>query len=112
MPKPTAANHRRLLSQEMLLPPGVTPPGSRGTILGAALRLFAERGYAGTPVRAIAKATGRQPATMYTHYPSKEHILAMLTELAHAEHHRRLKSALQDSGSDPAAPTSGGRSEE
>jgi AcrR family transcriptional regulator len=101
MPRPSAALHRRLLSEEMLLPPGVTPPGSRGVILGAALRLFAERGYGGTSVRDIAKATGIQPATMYSHYPSKEHVLSELIKIGHEEHHRRLRVALQDAGTDP-----------
>ncbi len=101
MPKPSASLHRRLLSEEMLLPPGVTPPGSRGVILGAALRLFADHGYGGTSVRDIAKATGIQPATMYAHYPSKEHILSELIRLGHEEHHRRLRAALLDAGSDP-----------
>lgn len=101
MTRPSAALHRRLLTEEMLLPPGVTPPGSRGVVLGAALRLFAEHGYGGTSVRDIAKATGIQPATMYAHYPSKEHVLSELVKIAHDEHHRRLKAALQDAGNDP-----------
>ena len=101
MSRPNAGLHRRLLAEEMLLPPGVTPPGSRGVVLGAALRLFAEHGYGGTSVRDIAKETGIQPATMYAHYPSKEHVLSELIKIAHDEHHRRLKAALQDAGSDP-----------
>jgi AcrR family transcriptional regulator len=101
MARPSAALHRRLLSEEMLLPPGVTPPGSRGVILGAALRLFAEHGYGGTSVRDIAKATGIQPATMYSHYPSKEHVLSELIKIGHEEHHRLLCVALQESAPDP-----------
>jgi hypothetical protein len=64
----TAQIHRRLAAEEILLPPGVTPAGSRGVILSVALRLFAEHGFGGTSVRDIAKETGLQPATMYAHY--------------------------------------------
>lgn len=96
-----AQSHRRLAAEEILLPPGMTPPGSRGVILGVALRLFAEHGFGGTSVRDIAKAAGVQPATMYAHYPSKEHVLAELIRIGHEEHHRRMRAALLETRSDP-----------
>jgi AcrR family transcriptional regulator len=52
-----------------------SPPSdltARATIREAALRLFAERGYAGTSVRDIASAAGVSPALLFHHYGSKE----------------------------------------
>ena len=97
----TTQSHRRLAAEEILLPPGMTPAGSRGVILSVALRLFAEHGFGGTSVRDIAKEAGLQPATMYAHYPSKEHVLAELIRIGHEEHHRRMRAALLESKSDP-----------
>jgi AcrR family transcriptional regulator len=98
----TAALHRRLAAEEILLPPGTTPRGSRGVVLGVALRLFAERGYGGTSVRDIAKEAGIQPATMYAHYPSKEHVLAELVKVGHEEHQRHLREAMLETSAEPA----------
>lgn len=95
--------HRRLATQEILLPPGVTPSGSRGTILEVALRLFAEHGFGGTSVRDIAKEAGVQPATMYAHYPSKEHVLSELIKLGHEEHNRCMREALTAAKPDPVS---------
>lgn len=86
---------------DTVLPPGVTPGGARGRILGAALRLFADRGYGGTSVRDICTAAPAQATTLYAHYPSKEHVLAEIIQLGHDEHHRRLRDALLASQPDP-----------
>jgi AcrR family transcriptional regulator len=53
---------------------------SRGRILEHALRLFAERGYASTPVDAIVKAAGISPGLLYHYFPSKQAVLAALFE--------------------------------
>lgn len=58
-------------------------------IRGAALKLFAERGFEGTTVRAIARAAGVSPALIIHHYGSKEqlrdavdeYVLAQIEEL-------------------------------
>jgi AcrR family transcriptional regulator len=92
---------RRLVARGPGLPAGVSPPGTRGLILGAALRLFAERGFGRTSIRAIAKEAGIQSATLYAHYPSKEHVLAELVRIGHEEHYRRIRSALLKSQPDP-----------
>ena len=92
---------RRLASRVVELPPGVTPAGTSGRILEAGLEAFAERGYHGASIRDIAQAAGVKPATLYGHYPSKEHLLAELVRIGHEEHHRRLRSALLDAGADP-----------
>lgn len=85
---------RRLAAAAAVLPDGVTPPGTRGKILHAALRLFAESGFAGGSIRAIAAAVGINSATLYAHYPSKEHVLAELVRIGHQELYDRLAAAL------------------
>ncbi|GAA2093505.1 TetR/AcrR family transcriptional regulator [Streptomyces albiaxialis] len=51
------------------------------TILTAARHLFAERGYARTPVRLIAQEAGVAPQTLYAHFGSKAGVLAGLVDL-------------------------------
>ena len=46
----------------------------------AAMKLFAERGYAGVTVRQIASAAGVSPALVIHHYGSKENLRAVLEE--------------------------------
>lgn len=57
---------------------------TRDRILNEALRLFAEQGYAGTSVAAIEKAAGLSPhsGALYTHFGSKEQVLAAAVERA------------------------------
>ncbi|NUT33551.1 MAG: TetR/AcrR family transcriptional regulator [Hamadaea sp.] len=93
---------RRLSAVAVELPEGVTPPGTRGRILLAALQLFAEYGFHGTSIRDLATAAGINSATLYAHYPSKEHVLAELVLLGHEELHRRLQQALIEAPSGPA----------
>ena len=50
--------------------------GTRDAILDAALRLFAERGYDGASVRAIAGAAGVDPALVRHFYGDKEALFA------------------------------------
>lgn len=49
-------------------------------ILNAALASFKARGYHGTPVRELAQAVRIEVASLYYHYPSKQHILFALFE--------------------------------
>lgn len=51
------------------------------TILGAARKLFAERGYARTPIRLIATEAGVVPQTIYAHFGSKAGVLTGLVDL-------------------------------
>lgn len=88
---------RRLNATDGVLPGSRVTQGTRGRILEAALRLFAENGYAGTSIREIAGASGVQSASLYAHFPSKEHILAELAVIGHEEHHRALRAALLES---------------
>lgn len=85
-----------------LLPDGVTPPGTRGRILYAALELFAEVGFHGSSIRDLAKRVGINSATLYSHYPSKEDVLAELVALGHVGHFNALQHALAHSGDHPS----------
>ena len=98
----TSWNPRRLTAVAVDLPPGVTPAGTRGRILHAALKLFAEYGFFGASIRDIAREVGINSATLYAHYPAKEHILAELIQLGHEELHRRMRQAAADAGPAPA----------
>jgi AcrR family transcriptional regulator len=51
------------------------------TILTAARRLFAEHGYARTPIRLIAKEAGVAPQTIYAHFGAKSGVLTGLVDL-------------------------------
>lgn len=94
--------NRRLAATTARLLPGATQSAASGKVLEAALKLFAEAGYAAASVRDIAAAAGVKPATIYAHYPSKEHIVAELCRLGHGEQYRLVRTAVLDSGGDPA----------
>ena len=51
-------------------------------ILDVAERLFAERGYAGTSIRAVADAVGIQNPSIYSHFPSKSALYEAVLERA------------------------------
>ncbi|OHV06639.1 TetR/AcrR family transcriptional regulator [Mycobacterium talmoniae] len=57
---------------------------TRDRILDEALRLFAEHGYAGTSVGSIEDAAGLSPRSgaLYTHFGSKEQVMAAAVERA------------------------------
>lgn len=95
------AIHRRLAAEDSLLPPMAERRGAYESILKTALRLFAERGFGGTSVRDIAATAGVQPATLYAHFPSKDHVLAEIVRIGHEEHFRRLRAALLESRPEP-----------
>jgi AcrR family transcriptional regulator len=58
---------------------------TRDEILGAARRLFAERGYSRTSVRDIAEAAGVSAQTVYDSVGSKQALVARLNDLIDAE---------------------------
>ncbi|HVT36727.1 MAG TPA: TetR/AcrR family transcriptional regulator [Nevskiaceae bacterium] len=70
-------------------------------ILAEALRLFAEHGYGGSSIRDIAKLVGIKGASLYSHYPSKAHLLAELIRIGHDEHLQRIRAAMLGAGADP-----------
>lgn len=95
------AINRRLAATTARLLPGLGQSQASGRVLGAALKLFAERGYAGASVRDVAAAAGVKAATIYAHYPSKEHILAELCRIGHEEQYRSVRTAVLASSGDP-----------
>lgn len=94
-------SNRRIAATQSLIPPEVMPRGARGRIVTAALRLFSQRGYGGTSVRDICAAANVYATTIYSHYDSKEHVLADLIRLGHEEHLSRLSSSLLACEPDP-----------
>ncbi len=94
---------RRLNAVAVELPAGVTPPGTRGRILLAGLKQFAEFGFHGTSIRDLAADVGINSATLYAHYPSKEQILAELVLLGHQELYQRMQLALVEASAEPAS---------
>ncbi|WP_084655546.1 TetR/AcrR family transcriptional regulator [Nocardia altamirensis] len=55
---------------------------TKAALLGAALRLFARNGYAGTSIRSIAREVGLSESVLYAHFDSKQAIFdAVLSTL-------------------------------
>ncbi len=61
-------------------PPKAEAGDTKGALLQAALRLFAEKGYAGTSVRAIAREVGLSESVLYAHFASKRAIFESVLE--------------------------------
>ena len=68
-PAPTREAPRRLGR-----PPKAEARDTRAELLEAALDLFAQHGYAGTSVRAIARAVGLSESVIYKHFANKQKI--------------------------------------
>jgi AcrR family transcriptional regulator len=62
--------------------------GSRQMILEAALQLAAERGYVGTTMALVRRATGLPPSSLYWHFSNKDQLLAEALEHGYARWHR------------------------
>ncbi|GAA4411208.1 TetR/AcrR family transcriptional regulator [Actinokineospora soli] len=90
---------RRVQAVDVVLP-GETP-GTRGRILLAGLKLFAERGFHGTSIRDLGREAGINSATLYAHFESKEQVLAELVLVGHRELLQRLQKALIQTGDRP-----------
>ncbi len=83
----TAESIRLALSRLEMIDPDVGERRSdtRERILGAALRLFASAGFLGTSIREIAHEVGIKPPGVYSHFESKEAILAAAVARALAD---------------------------
>jgi AcrR family transcriptional regulator len=79
--QPPAGQGSRAPRAAKAIPPG--PRDERGVlaarILAAARASFAEHGYAGTTVRAVARVADVDPALVYHYYGSKENLLDAAT---------------------------------
>jgi AcrR family transcriptional regulator len=62
----------------------------RERIAGCALPLFAQYGYHGTPVRAIADAAGLSVGSIFNYFPEKEDILQFLLDHSQAQTEQAL----------------------
>lgn len=93
----------RLRAANAILPPSSVPDGTRRRILEVALQFFASSGFHGTSIRDIARVLELQASALYTHFPSKEHILSELVRLGHEAHAATLQASLHGVGSDPVA---------
>ena len=69
-------------------------PDTREAILAAAREAFAERGYDGASIRAIAAGAGVDPALVHHYFGTKEQLFlaAMQVPFDPAEHPRRRSS--------------------
>ncbi len=68
----------------------------RHRILHEALRLFAEHGYEGTGMRAVAEAAGCRQSTLYHYFPNKDAIMEALIESAAERKFRAIDKARPD----------------
>jgi AcrR family transcriptional regulator len=91
----------RVHAREAALPSEAVPDGTKGRILAAGLRLFAQLGFHGTSIRDIGAAVGLQPGNLYLHFASKAPLLAELVRLGHEMHHRLLRRALIAGSANP-----------
>ncbi len=67
---------------------------TRALIMETALRLFRERGYDRTTMRAVAEEAGASVGSAYYYFASKEHLVQGFYDLIAEEHRRRLPDAL------------------
>ena len=81
-----------------------TPNGlARKTeIADTAMRLFAERGVAGTSMRALAEAVGIKAASLYNHFSSKDALLDHIVAIGN-ESANMVKAFHRDLGDTPIA---------
>jgi AcrR family transcriptional regulator len=68
---------------------------TRATILDTALRLFRERGYDETTMRAIAAEAGVSVGNAYYYFASKEHLIQAFYDQAYIEHEAAARPLLQ-----------------
>ncbi|TMQ54132.1 MAG: TetR/AcrR family transcriptional regulator [Candidatus Eisenbacteria bacterium] len=60
--------------------PRLKAPDRRSQILAAALEVFAEQGFHGTPTRELARRAGVSEALVFQHFPTKEDLIRAIIE--------------------------------
>ena len=78
------------------------PPDTRTLIVDTALRLFEERGYAGTTMRAIATEAGLSPSNAYYWFDSKDQLVQEFYLRIQVAHRERSAEALAAGGPSPS----------
>ncbi|SOD97690.1 TetR/AcrR family transcriptional regulator [Blastococcus haudaquaticus] len=76
---------------------------ARERLLDAAEELFFERGIAATGVDAVLRRARVAPATLYAHFPGKDHLVAAYLRRRHERWRAAWDDALQRCGDDPDA---------
>jgi AcrR family transcriptional regulator len=74
---------------------------TRDNILAVALRLFADRGYAGTSVQDIVSGAKVTKPALYYYFPSKADLYQALLDRAHDERFRLMQEAVARGGDLP-----------
>lgn len=74
--------------------PAARHSSTRESILGAAERLFAERGFAATSIRDIVGGAGTSAPSLYHYFGSKENLVVELIKDRHAAYCAALESDL------------------
>lgn len=92
-----ARRREEAVTQVVRLLPDIETEGTRLRLMEAAIELFAEFGYHGVTVKAIAERAGIQAGSVYVHFPSKEQLLHELMMIGHIEHRDRLREAVESS---------------
>jgi AcrR family transcriptional regulator len=78
----------------------------RETVLGAAMNVFAERGYLGTPTMEVAKAAGISQAYLFRLFPTKLELVLAVVERSNQriyETFAKAAAAAKATGEDPGA---------
>src|SRR3954454_15655853 len=74
------------------------PPDTRQLILETAIRLFEEKGYAGTTMRAVAAEAGVSPSNAYYWFASKDQLVQEFYRRLQVAHGERSAEVLAGGG--------------
>lgn len=95
----TVARELAYLNMFKYAPDMAPRPDTRKLILDTALRLFEERGYAGTTMRAIATEAGLAPSNAYYWFANKDELVQAFYQRIQDEHRERVAGLLAPVGS-------------
>src|SRR5439155_4423766 len=71
------------------------PLHAREAVLASAVKAFARRGYAGTSVQDILKATGLSKPTLYYYFQSKAGLFRAILDFAYDESFRLVQAGVK-----------------